>query len=62
MTHEVGGRRRRRIGVRGSILVVGAAGMTAAAAVGGFALTGLGASGEAVDDVTRLQDALTGVQ
>ncbi|MGY1637027.1 HAMP domain-containing protein, partial [Geodermatophilus sp. SYSU D00742] len=62
MTHEVGGGRVRRIGVRGSILAVGAAGMTAAAAVGGFALSGLGGAGEALDDVTRLQGALTSVQ
>ncbi|MGY1834778.1 methyl-accepting chemotaxis protein [Blastococcus sp. SYSU DS0510] len=48
----------RSIGVRGSILAVGAAGMAAAVAVGGFALAGLGSAGEARHHVADLNDAL----
>ena len=55
-------RRRRRLGVRGSILAVGAAGMAAALAVGGMALSGYGSAGQARDDVARLARALTNVQ
>src|SRR4051812_49669007 len=40
-------RRRYRLGVRGMITAVGAAGMAAAVAVGGFALAGLNSGGEA---------------
>ena len=47
-------RRRRRLSVRGSIMAVGAAGMAAAIAVGGFALSGLGTAGD-----TDLQDRFT---
>ena len=54
MSTSTGGRRAGRIGVRGSILAVGAAGMAAAVAVGGFALSGLGAAGEARHEVGRL--------
>nr|WP_243697597.1 methyl-accepting chemotaxis protein [Geodermatophilus obscurus] len=62
MSTSTGGRWAGRIGVRGSILAVGAAGMAAAVAVGGFALSGLGAAGEARDEVGRLAAVLTGVQ
>jgi methyl-accepting chemotaxis protein len=54
--------RRSRIGVRGSILAVGAAGMAAALAVGGFAITGLGGAGEARGRVNDLNEALGHVQ
>ncbi len=49
-------------GVRGSILAVGAAGMTAALVVGGFALSGLQDAGEARARVAELSDALGQVQ
>ncbi|WP_448615010.1 methyl-accepting chemotaxis protein [Modestobacter sp. URMC 112] len=53
---------RRTVGVQNAILAVGAAGMAAAMVVGGFALTGLTAAGETLDEVGRLEDALTAVQ
>src|SRR5919199_680400 len=58
MTTNRSGRRAGRVGVRGSILAVGAAGMAAAVAVGGFALSGLGSAGDARDEVSRLGEAL----
>ncbi|MGY1682798.1 methyl-accepting chemotaxis protein [Geodermatophilus sp. SYSU D01176] len=62
MSTSTSGRGARRIGVRGAILAVGAAGMAAAVAVGGFALSGLGGAGDSLDEIGRLTDALTGVQ
>ncbi|MGY1744711.1 methyl-accepting chemotaxis protein [Blastococcus sp. SYSU D00695] len=62
MTERSTGRTRRSPGVRGSILGVGAAGVTAAVVVGGFALSGLGATGDARDRVAELNDALDHVQ
>ncbi|MGK5174065.1 HAMP domain-containing protein, partial [Geodermatophilus sp. CPCC 205761] len=50
--------RRSRIGVRGSILAVGAAGMAAAIAVGGSGLAGLGGAGSTRQEVAALNDAL----
>ncbi len=50
--------RRARIGVRGSILAVGAAGMTAALVVGGAALAGLQGAEDSRQDIAGLQDAL----
>ncbi|RBY92212.1 methyl-accepting chemotaxis protein [Blastococcus sp. TBT05-19] len=55
-------RRRTRLGVRGSILSVGAAGVVAAVAVGGFAIVGLQKGGEARHEVDALGDALAHVQ
>ncbi|HEY4568340.1 MAG TPA: methyl-accepting chemotaxis protein [Kribbella sp.] len=55
-------RRRRRIGVRGNILAVGAGGMAAAIAVGAFAISGLGNAGDALDRVNALDAALTHAQ
>ena len=54
--------RRSRLGVRGSILAVGAAGMVAALAVGGFALAGLRSAGETRDQVDALGDARSHTQ
>ena len=51
-------RRRTRMGVRGSILSVGGAGMAAAVAVGAFAIVGLQDGGDARQQVDRLGDAL----
>jgi methyl-accepting chemotaxis protein len=53
---------RRRIGVRGQILAVGAAGMAAAIAVGTFAINGLGSAGESLDDVAQMQSAVSWAQ
>ncbi len=47
-----------RMGIRGKILAVGAAGMAAAIAVGGFAITGLHGAGESLDEVNALNEAL----
>jgi methyl-accepting chemotaxis protein len=54
--------RRSRIGVRGSILAVGAAGMVAALAVGGFALAGLRGAGQTRDEVDALGEARSHTQ
>ena len=54
--------RRRRLGVRGSILAVGAAGMAAAIAVGGFAISGLSDAGHALDEVSQVENAATYAQ
>ncbi|MBN1094544.1 methyl-accepting chemotaxis protein [Blastococcus sp. TML/M2B] len=54
--------RRRSLGVRSKILAVGAAGMAAAVAVGGFAIAGLGSAGDSLDEVTALADAADFVQ
>src|SRR3712207_8030706 len=53
---------RRRIGVRGQILAVGAAGMTAAVVVGAFAVNGLGSSGDSLDEVVALDRAASFAQ
>ncbi|SNR71347.1 methyl-accepting chemotaxis protein [Blastococcus mobilis] len=55
-------RRSRRLGVRGQILAVGAAGMTAAIAVGAFAIDGLGSAGASLDEVSALEAAASSVQ
>jgi methyl-accepting chemotaxis protein len=55
-------RGRRRLGVRGQILAVGAAGIAASIAVGGSAMSGLGDADRARDEAARLQDALASVQ
>jgi methyl-accepting chemotaxis protein len=55
-------RRGRRLGVRGQILAVGAAGMAAAVAVGAFAINGLGSAGESLDQVSQLEAATSFVQ
>src|ERR687884_490019 len=54
--------RRFRLGVRGMITAVGAAGMAAAVAVGGSALVGLGGAGDARAEVTALDSALSHTQ
>ena len=50
------------MGVRGSILSVGAAGMAAAVAVGAFALVGLRDGGDSRREVDRLGEALAHAQ
>ena len=50
------------MGVKGSILTVGAVGMAAAVTVGGFALSGLGQAGDARQHVAEINDALDHVQ
>ncbi|CAA9230766.1 MAG: Methyl-accepting chemotaxis sensor/transducer protein, partial [uncultured Blastococcus sp.] len=63
MSHNsTNGRPRRGLGVRGSILGVGAAGMAAAITVGAFAISGLGSAGESLEDVSELQGAVSFVQ
>jgi len=52
----------RSLGVRGMIIAVGAAGMAAAIAVGGFALAGLGSAGTTRAQVNALQAALSNTQ
>src|SRR3954447_12881634 len=54
--------RRRRIGVRGQILAVGAAGMAAAVAVGAFAISGLGSAGDSLNKVSELENAASFTQ
>ncbi|SDD58259.1 methyl-accepting chemotaxis protein [Geodermatophilus telluris] len=54
--------RRSRVGVRGSVLAVGAAGMAAAVLVGGFGLSGLQDAGATLDEVSSLDAALSSVQ
>src|SRR4051794_9068682 len=54
--------RRRRIGVRGQILTVGAAGMAAAIAVGAFAISGLGSAGDSLNEVSELESAASFAQ
>jgi methyl-accepting chemotaxis protein len=51
-----------RLGVRGKVLSVGAAGMAAAIAVGGFALVGLGQAGTARAKVDALHAAVSATQ
>jgi methyl-accepting chemotaxis protein len=55
-------RRRSRVGVRGSILAVGAVGMAAAIGVGALGMTALDAAGTTLDEVDALRDALSTVQ
>jgi methyl-accepting chemotaxis protein len=62
MTEKTITRGRRRIGVRGQILAVGAAGMAAAVAVGGFAISGLGSAGDSLDEVSALEGAASFAQ
>ncbi|SFL95665.1 HAMP domain-containing protein, partial [Geodermatophilus ruber] len=62
MTEKTTSTGRRRIGVRGQILAVGAAGMAAAIAVGTFAINGLGSAGESLDEVSALESAESYVQ
>ncbi|RBY80942.1 methyl-accepting chemotaxis protein [Geodermatophilus sp. TF02-6] len=51
-------RRSRHIGVRGKILAVGAAGMAATLALGGFGIAGLGDAGATLDEINSLETAL----
>ena len=55
-------RRRTRLGVRGMISAVGAAGLIAATAVGGFGLAGVRSAGDTRADVAALQGALSHTQ
>ncbi|WP_222273326.1 HAMP domain-containing protein, partial [Modestobacter marinus] len=54
--------RRTRLGVRGMITAVGAAGMAAAVTVGAFAIAGLSSAGEARDHVSELGQATSHAQ
>src|SRR3712207_6305148 len=58
MTNHSGGRRTRRMGVRGSIFAGGAAGVVAGIAVGGLARSGLGNAGDARGEAGPLGEAL----
>ena len=55
-------RSRSRMGVRGKIFAVGAAGLTAAVAVGALAITGLGSAGTSLDEVSELDAAVSFAQ